>query len=148
MARILTHLRTTPPPKVDASHPLIPGSPPPSHLPLNPILYLQVAIDSVAPLLRVRGQKGLAGGGVALQLPVPLGVKQRRRTAVKWILEAASKKQSRASGKGMFATKVAEELVAIVEGKSSVWEKRTGVHRIGTQSRSNLTKAANARRRR
>ena len=139
MARILNHLRTTPPPLVNPSRPLIPGAPPASHLPLNPILYLTLAIDSVAPLLRIRSQKGAAGGGVALQIPVPLGRQQRRRQAVMWILDAASKRTSRGSGKGMFAQKVAEELVSIVEGKSGVWDRRGGVHKLAVAARSNLT---------
>lgn len=138
MSLILTHLRTSPPPTINPARPLIPGAPPPSHLPLNPILYLTLAIDSVAPLLRIRSQKGAAGGGVALQIPVPLGLRQRRRTAVQWILTAATKRKNRGSGKGGFAQRVAEEMVAVVEGKSSVWERRNAVHKLGVAARANL----------
>ena len=138
MAMILNHLRTASPPAVNPSRPLIPGAPPASHLPLNPILYLTLAIDSVAPLLRIRSQKGAAGGGVALQIPIPLGLRQRRRQAVLWILDAASKRRTQGSGRGGFAQKVAEELVSIVEGRSGVWERRGGVHKLGVSARSNL----------
>lgn len=138
MSHILNHLRTAPPPVPSPTRPLLPGSPPPTHLPLNPTLYLTLAIDSVAPLVRIRSQKGAAGGGVALQIPVPLGLRQRRRTAVQWILDAAGKKKNRGSGKMMFAQRVAEEIVGVVEGRSSAWEKRAGVHRIGTSARANL----------
>jgi small subunit ribosomal protein S7 len=138
MSLILTHLRTSPPPTINPARPLIPGAPPPSHLPLNPILYLTLAIDSVAPLLRIRSQKGAAGGGVALQIPVPLGLRQRRRTAVQWILTAATKRKNRGSGKGGFAQRVAEEMVAVVEGKSSVWERRNAIHKLGVAARANL----------
>jgi len=139
MAMILERLRTAPPPTPDPKHRLIPGAPPTTHLPLNPILYLTHAIDSVAPLLRIRSQRGAAGGGVALQIPIPLRVRQRRRTAVMWILDAVSKKRSKGSGRTMFAHKVADELIAIVEGKSSVWERRGGVHRLGVAARANLS---------
>ena len=138
MSLILTHLRTSPPPTINPARPLILGAPPPSHLPLNPILYLTLAIDSVAPLLRIRSQKGAAGGGVALQIPVPLGLRQRRRTAVQWILTAATKRKNRGSGKGGFAQRVAEEMVAVVEGKSSVWERRNAIHKLGVAARANL----------
>lgn len=138
MSLILTHLRTSPPPTINPARPLIPGAPPPSHLPLNPILYLTLAIDSVAPLLRIRSQKGAAGGGVALQIPVPLGLRQRRRTAVQWILTAAIKRKNRGSGKGGFAQRVAEEVVAVVEGKSSVWDRRNAIHKLGVAARANL----------
>jgi len=136
---ILSHLRTAPPPSVNPSRPLLPGAPPSSHLPLNPILYLTLAIDSVAPLLRIRSQKGAAGGGVALQIPVPLGLRQRRRQAVQWILDAATKRKTRGSGRGGFAQKVAEELISVVEGKSGVWDRRGGAHKLGVSARANLT---------
>ncbi|KAL9103585.1 MAG: hypothetical protein Q9163_001387 [Psora crenata] len=138
MAMILERLRTAAPPSTNPQRPLLPGAPPPSHLPLNPVLYLTLAIDSVAPLMRIRSQKGAAGGGVALQIPVPLGLRQRRRIAVNWILDAVSKRRSKGSGRSMFANKVADELISIVEGKSGVWEKRGSIHRLGVNARANL----------
>ncbi|KAK3100957.1 hypothetical protein LTR53_018687, partial [Teratosphaeriaceae sp. CCFEE 6253] len=89
MAIILSTLRTAPAPTYSSARPLLPGAPPASHLPLHPVLYLTLAIDSIAPLLRIRSQRGAAGGGVALQIPVPLGLRQRRRTAFSWMLDAA-----------------------------------------------------------
>ena len=76
---------------------------------------------------------------MALQIPIPLGLRQRRRTAVMWILDAASKRRTKGSGRTMFAHKVADELISIVEGKSSVWEKRGGIHRLGVSARANLS---------
>ena len=140
MSIILNHLRTSPPPAYDARHPVLPDAPPPQHLPLDPVAYLALALDSVAPLFRLRSQRGVLGGGATLQLPVPLAVRQRRRRAVTWILDAVDKKQSRGSGRTMFPTRVAEELIAIVEGRSSVWEKRSAVHRLGIAARSNLNR--------
>ncbi|OJD40727.1 30s ribosomal protein s7 [Diplodia corticola] len=138
MALVLNHLRTAPPPTINPQRPLLPGAPPPSHLPLNPVLYLTLAIDSIAPLMRIRAQRGAAGGGVALQIPVPLGLRQRRRKAVEWILESATKRRNAGSGKGGFAMRFASELIAVVQGTSSVWMKRDGVHKVATLSRANL----------
>lgn len=138
MAFILNHLRTAPPPTLNPARPLLPGSPHPSHLPLNPVGYLTVAIDSIAPLIRIRSQKGAAGGGAALQIPVPMGLRQRRRQAVQWILDAANKKKSRGSGKSQFAQRFAEEIIGVAEGKSNVWERRNLVHKTGTAARANL----------
>lgn len=138
MAMVFERLRTAPPPQSDPRRPLMPGAPPASHLPLNPILYMTLAIDSAAPLFRIRSQKGAAGGGVALQIPVPLSLRQRRRTSIMWILDSASKKRSKGSGRTMFAHKVADELIAIVEGRSSIWEKRQGIHKLGVAARANL----------
>ncbi|KAL2075623.1 hypothetical protein VTL71DRAFT_566 [Oculimacula yallundae] len=140
MSFILNQLRTASPPNTNPAYPLLPGTPPPSHLPLNPIGYLTAAIDSVAPLLRIKSIRGAAGGGAALQIPVPLGLRQRRRQAVQWIIDAASKKSSRGSGKGQFAQRVADEIISVVEGKSSAWEKRALIHKTGTSARANLMK--------
>lgn len=138
MALILQHLRTSAIPTINPARPLLPGAPPPSHLPLNPILYLTLAIDSVAPLLRIRSMRGAAGGGVALQIPVPLGQRQRRRIAVQWILTAASRRRNTGSGKGSFAQRVASEIIAVVEGRSGVWERRNMIHKLGVSNRANV----------
>ncbi|EKG13280.1 Ribosomal protein S7 [Macrophomina phaseolina MS6] len=138
MGLILNILRTSPPPTISPQRPLLAGSPPPSHLPLNPVLYLTLAIDSIAPLMRIRSQRGAAGGGMALQIPVPLGLRQRRRKAVEWVLEAASKRRNTGSGKGGFAMRFANELIAVVQGTSSVWQKRDGVHKVAVAARANL----------
>jgi small subunit ribosomal protein S7 len=55
-----------------------------------------------------------------------------------WILEAVNKKQSRGSGRGMFAQRVAEEIISVVEGRSGVWDRRAGVHKLGTSVRGNV----------
>ena len=143
---ILERLRTAPPPNRNTRHPLLPGAPPPTHLPLNPILYLTLAIDSVAPVLRIRSQKGMAGGGVALQVPQPLNQRQRRRTAFMWILDAAVKRRSAGSGKTMFAHKVADELISVVEGRSNIWEKRSGIHKLAVAARANMSTNRTKRR--
>lgn len=146
MAHILMVLRTAPPPSYSATRSLLPGAPPASHLPLNPVNYLTLAIDSVAPLLRLRSQRGAAGGGVALQIPVPLGLRQRRRQAMEWILDVVSKKKSRSSGRNTFAQRLAEEFISVVEGKSGVWTRRDAVHKLATTARSNLTFGKGGRR--
>ncbi len=138
MAVILNTLRTLPAPTINTTRPMLPGVPAATHLSLYPIEYLTAAVDSVAPLMRIRSQRGAAGGGVALQIPVPLGKKQRRRTAFMWIVDAASKKQNRGSGRDTFPIRVAQEIVSVVEGKSGVWEKRNAVHRLATVSRTNV----------
>lgn len=138
MALILQHLRTSPVPTINPARPLLPGAPPPSHLPLNPVLYLTLAIDSVAPLMRIRSQRGAAGGGVALQIPVPLGQRQRRRVAIQWIMAAASKRRNSGSGKGSLAQRIASELIAVVQGTSGIWERRNAIHKLGVAARANI----------
>lgn len=138
MAMVLNYLRTSPAPKLNPQRALLPGAPPPEHLPLNPELYLMLAVDSVAPLVRLRGFAGLAGGGKALEIPVPMSKRSRRREAFAWIMETVNKKHSMGSGKKQLAHRIGEEIVAVVEGKSAVWGKRDMRHKLGTSVRANL----------
>lgn len=139
---VLNYLRRSPTPKINPALPLLPGSPPPSHLPLQPVLYLTLAIDSVAPLVRIRSFKGMAGGGHNLEVPVPLIERQRRRMAFQWILDVVNKKKSKGSGRSMFPDRIAEEIVAVVEGRSTVWDKRLQLHKLGTSARANMNHPA------
>jgi small subunit ribosomal protein S7 len=42
------------------------------------------------------------------------------------------------SGKKGYAQRVASELIAVVEGRSGVWERRNMVHKLGISSRANI----------
>lgn len=55
-----------------------------------------------------------------------------------WILDAVSKRKSEGSGRGMFARKVAKEIIAIAEGRSAVWDRRTAIHKMAIGARANL----------
>ena len=107
---------------------------------------MTLAIDSVAPLLKLKSYRGLAGGGQSLQIPIPLAIKQRRRVAFKWILDSARKKTFKGSGKGGFAQKVADELVSVLEGRSAIWDRRGTLHKVAVTARANLTKVGGSRR--
>ncbi|KAL5339052.1 ribosomal protein S7 domain-containing protein [Aspergillus crustosus] len=132
MSYILDHLRSSPPPQIAPRRPLLPGPPPPQ-LPLNPIAYLALVIDSVAPLIKIKQLKGVAGGGASLQVPYPLPERERRRSAIKWIIDASDKRKD-----SQFAVRVASELVAVAEGRSGIWEKREALHKLGVAGRVNL----------
>ena len=119
--------------------PLLPGSPPPGQLPLNPLLYLTLAIDSVAPIVRIRSLKGMASGGNSLDIPEPIDARARRRMAIMWILDVVNKKRSTGSGRKQFAARFGAEIVAVIEGRSSVWDRRQLVHKMGTAARANLS---------
>ncbi|PGH16802.1 hypothetical protein AJ79_01446 [Helicocarpus griseus UAMH5409] len=132
MNKILHNLRSAPSPNPDPTRPLLP-SPPAPQLPLNPIVYLTTVVDSVAPLLRIKQQPGAAGGGRALPIPLPLAERQRRRTAIKWIIDASAKRKDAA-----LANRISQEIIAVAEGKSSAWEKRAMVHKQGMVARANI----------
>ncbi|KAG0123599.1 ribosomal protein S7 domain-containing protein [Tuber indicum] len=130
--QILANLRTRPAPISREGTPLLPGTPALSSLPLDPVQYLQIAIDSVSPLVKILMLKG--AGGTKRPVPYPLRLRQRRRFALTWISAAADKKKDRLE----FAERFADEVVAVVEGRSSAWEKRSQVHKLAVASRANV----------
>ena len=83
MARILDTLRTAPAPQINLAQPdrqvLISAGTPREALPLSPVQYLTAAIDGIAPLVKIRQQRGMLGGGAIQPIPQPLSVRQRRR---------------------------------------------------------------------
>ncbi|KIW78859.1 hypothetical protein Z517_08698 [Fonsecaea pedrosoi CBS 271.37] len=138
MQFILDALRTSsaPPTNKDLISPL-----PLQSLPLSPVAYLTAIIDSVAPLVKIRQQRGLLGGGASMPIPVPLRLRQRRRTAIQWILTAAEGRRE-----DKLAERVAKELLGVAEGRSSAWEKRARIHKLAISARANVKIAASGRR--
>ncbi|KAL4806843.1 ribosomal protein S7 domain-containing protein [Aspergillus unguis] len=129
MAIILDVLRTSPAPQVSPRRPLLPGPPTPQ-LPLDPIAYLTLIVDSVAPLIKITSRSGLEGGGRSTQVPAALTQHQRRGQAIRWIIDSSDKRKDT-----KVAHRVANELIAVAEGRSGVWEKRENVHKIGIAGR-------------
>ncbi|KAF3923963.1 hypothetical protein ABW21_db0200656 [Orbilia brochopaga] len=141
MQRILQILRTKPAPRV-GKYPLVPNAPDLSLLPSDPVAYIQTAIDSVAPLFKMRNTRG--SGGSTVQIPSPLPVKARRRKAMEWMLTAADGKKRLKSLPERFA----EEVEAVVLGTSSCWEKRTAIHKLAVTNRANVSQLQMKRKRR
>lgn len=91
--------------------------------------------------MKITAAKG--AGGTKDLIPSPLNVRQRRRTALEWICDAADKRKER----DRLAVRFADEIVAVVEGRSSAWEKRSQVYCLwGGSARvcSRLTKGTGA----
>jgi ribosomal protein S7 len=64
---------------------------------------------------------------------MPLQMRQRRFVAMKWILDAADKRKDKT-----FAHRVADVIIAVVEGRSALWERRVNLHKMGVASRVNV----------
>ncbi|EXJ89075.1 hypothetical protein A1O3_02139 [Capronia epimyces CBS 606.96] len=143
MDEILDNLRKAPVPSASAGgHTLITNLPYEA-LPLSPIQYLTAIIDSVAPLVKIRQQKGILGGGASMPVPVPLQRRQRRRAAIQWILAGAENRRET-----KLAERVSKELIAIAEGRGSAWERRQRVHKMAMSARANVKAALSGPRRR
>jgi small subunit ribosomal protein S7 len=143
MAEILNTLRTAPSPQgstISSGREIL-ASIPREAFALEPIQYLTAVLDSVAPLVKIRQQKGVLGGGASMPVPVPLTVKQRRRQAIQWILAAAEKRRE-----PKLAERIAKEIIGIAEGRSSAWERRGMVHKMAISARANVRSAMQRKR--
>jgi small subunit ribosomal protein S7 len=57
---------------------------------------------------------------------------------MQWIMGAASKRRNVGSGKGSLAQRIAQELIAVVEGRSGIWDRRNAIHKLGVAARANI----------
>ena len=73
-------------------------------------------------------------------------MRARRRIAIQWILDVVERKRSSGSGRTQFATRFGQEILAVVEGRSPVWDRRALAHKQGTAARANLNHPAVAPR--
>ncbi|EXJ94961.1 hypothetical protein A1O1_00079 [Capronia coronata CBS 617.96] len=131
MDEILDNLRKAPAPSSGAD--TLKTNLPRDQLPLSPVQYLTAIIDSVAPLVKIRQQKGILGGGAAMPVPVPLQRRQRRRAAIQWILAGAENRRDT-----KLAERVSKELLAVAEGRGTAWERRSRLHKMATSARANV----------
>jgi len=82
--------------------------------------------------MRLKAMK--ASGGFSNQVPEPLNERQRRRTAINWMLTVSNGKKD----KMRFAERFAEEVVAVIEGRSSAWDRRLQIHKTAVGARANV----------
>lgn len=78
-------------------------------------------------------------GSKQVQVPIALGERQRVRRAITWILEASDKRNGTSEGNSKkFGVRVAYEIEAILQGRSSVLEKKDKLHKDAIVGRSNI----------
>ncbi|CAG8493722.1 3839_t:CDS:1 [Paraglomus brasilianum] len=96
----------------------------------DPLLVLREAIIKASPIVKLYNKKK---GSKAVQVPTPLNDRQKAFRAMKWTIEASDKRQDHS-----FSVRLAQEILAIVNGNSSVLTKREQLHRLAVASRANL----------
>ncbi|KAI9189997.1 hypothetical protein H9P43_001430 [Blastocladiella emersonii ATCC 22665] len=113
-------------------HVRVMASSPTSTLPQGvapPALFAE-AVDRVAPLLETKAFKR---GTKVLQIPKALNERQRNRRAIVWILDAASKRPEKE-----FAKRLANELVAVLEGASEAVKRKNTLYKLALANRVNV----------
>ncbi|KAK6456010.1 ribosomal protein S7 domain-containing protein [Scheffersomyces xylosifermentans] len=98
----------------------------------DPVETLKETLDKLGPLITTRVvQTGTAKNKV---VPSPLNQRQRNRFAITWILEGCKKKKS-----PDFSVRLAEEIIAAYEGKSSGYDRKAQMHKLAIQQRAYIT---------
>ncbi|KAI9206722.1 ribosomal protein S7 domain-containing protein [Polychytrium aggregatum] len=97
----------------------------------NPRDVLNDAIDKASPLLKLKSQRR---GAKAVISPRPLTVKQMKRQAMIWIIQAAEKRKDAKT----FAEKLGKEMLDVTKDQGSAVDKRNQVHKTALQNRSNV----------
>jgi small subunit ribosomal protein S7 len=96
----------------------------------DPVELLTKAVTMAAPMVDVGSY---VRGGKMLRVPLPLSDDRSRFKAFQWILEAIEKKKE---SKKSWDQRFADEILEILEGRSSVLHKRAQVHREALTNRA------------
>ncbi|CED82151.1 Ribosomal protein S7 [Phaffia rhodozyma] len=95
-----------------------------------PLPIFKSAIVAASPFIRL---KSIKKGAKIMIVPVPMTERQRTRWGIKWILAAADKRSAID-----FDKRVAMELLAVLDGTSSVLKQVDERHKVAMMNRSNL----------
>ncbi|TFK46610.1 ribosomal protein S7 [Heliocybe sulcata] len=98
-----------------------------------PLPILRKAIQIASPAVRIASSKV---GAKVISRPIPLTEKQRTFYAISWIRKAA---QKRPVGRSV-EERLAKELIAVIDGTSSVIKNRNDIHKLATVNRGNAGK--------
>jgi small subunit ribosomal protein S7 len=92
------------------------------------IEVFEKALENVKPLLEVRSRRV---GGATYQVPVEVSPKRQLSLSIKWIMDAARKRNER----GM-TTRLGNEILDASNEKGSSWKKREDVHKMAEANKA------------
>ncbi|CDH54357.1 30s ribosomal protein s7p s5e [Lichtheimia corymbifera JMRC:FSU:9682] len=95
----------------------------------DPYQTLSEAVETASPLMKLTTTKK---GSKALHVPTPLRLRQRRRRAIVWMLDSASKRSEKT-----FEQRFASEVFDVIEGTSPTLQKKAQVHKQALANRAN-----------
>ena len=104
----------------------------------DPYQVLSHAITEASPLIKLTSARK---GSKVVQVPTPLQERQRRRRAIVWILEAAAKRNEK-----KFPERLSAEVLAVINGASSVLAKKQQLHKSALANRANAQVSYNSMR--
>jgi len=94
----------------------------------DPLSMMEKALQNVSPSVEVKSRRV---GGSNYQVPIEVNQRRRISLAMRWILDAASKRNEKA-----MKNKLASELLDACEGKGSAVRKREDVHKMAEANKA------------
>ncbi|PVV05035.1 hypothetical protein BB560_000442 [Smittium megazygosporum] len=88
----------------------------------DPYKIFSDAIEFASPLMSTRSGKQ---GSKIIHIPQPLNLRQRRRYAIKWIIEESKKRKEK-----QFHLRLSNEILAIINHTSNVLNKKLDLHKL------------------
>ena len=94
----------------------------------DPITMMDKALQNVSPSVEVKSRRV---GGSNYQVPVEVNTKRKLSLAMRWILEAADKRNEKS-----MKNKLAAELMDAYDNKGSAVKKREDVHKMAEANKA------------
>ena len=94
----------------------------------DPITMMDKALQNVSPSVEVKSRRV---GGSNYQVPVEVNTKRKQSLAMRWILEAADKRNEKT-----MKNKLAAELLDAYDNKGSAVKKREDVHKVAEANKA------------
>ena len=94
----------------------------------EPLEVFETAIKNVSPSVEVRARRV---GGSTYQIPIEVSPRRRTQLAIRWIVDAARKKQG-----SPMAKRLADELVAATKNEGAAMKKKEDVHKQAEANRA------------
>jgi small subunit ribosomal protein S7 len=94
----------------------------------DPLSMMEKALQNVSPSVEVKSRRV---GGSTYQVPIEVNPRRRASLAMRWILDAASKRNEKT-----MKNKLASELLDACEGKGSAVKKREDVHKMAEANKA------------
>ena len=94
----------------------------------DPITMMDKALQNVSPSVEVKSRRV---GGSNYQVPVEVNTKRKQSLAMRWILEAADKRNEKT-----MKNKLAAELLDAYDNKGSAVKKREDVHKMAAANKA------------
>ena len=94
----------------------------------DPITMMDKALQNVSPSVEVKSRRV---GGSNYQVPAEVNTKRKQSLAMRWILEAADKRNEKT-----MKNKLAAELLDAYDNKGSAVKKREDVHKMAESNKA------------